>query len=102
MSKERKVIDFRCRPPLKPYGGLFNLRLNLFGKRPTVLANPATHGKTPSVISNGVDQPGGMEAWWKAIDDAGSTCRCQRGSRRAWKPIDDGLTLADFGQDKAD
>jgi hypothetical protein len=23
-----KVVDFRCRPPLKPYGGLFNLRLN--------------------------------------------------------------------------
>ena len=28
-----KVIDFRCRPPLKPYSGLYNLRQNILAKR---------------------------------------------------------------------
>lgn len=70
MSENGKVIDFRCRPPLKPYGGLFNVRLNLLGKRPNTLANPATHGEIPPVV-NMVDKPGAMEEWWKAIDDAG-------------------------------
>jgi hypothetical protein len=70
MSGDRKVIDFRCRPPLKPYGGLFNVRLNLLGKRPNILANPATHGEIPPIISM-VDKPGAMEQWWKMIDEAG-------------------------------
>jgi predicted TIM-barrel fold metal-dependent hydrolase len=101
MSKDREVIDFRCRPPLKPYGGLFNLRLNLFGKRPTILANPATHGETPSVISNGVDQPSGMEAWWKAIDAAGVDIVVANGRYAAGLAnlSMDGPTLADL-QDK--
>jgi uncharacterized protein len=70
VSKDRKVIDFRCRPPLKPYGGLFNVRLNLLAKRPSTLANPATHGELPPVISM-VDKSGAMEEWWEEIDKAG-------------------------------
>jgi hypothetical protein len=46
-----KVIDFRCRPPLKAYSGLFNLRLNFLAKRPTILANPATGSAPPASVS---------------------------------------------------
>jgi hypothetical protein len=32
MLQDFKVIDFRCRPPLKPYSGLLNLRLSGIAK----------------------------------------------------------------------
>jgi hypothetical protein len=35
-----KVIDFRCRPPLKPYSGLYKLRQTFLAKRPNRLNNP--------------------------------------------------------------
>jgi predicted TIM-barrel fold metal-dependent hydrolase len=68
-GKTFKVIDWRCRPPLKPYEGLYKLR-KLQSERPTKLANPASHGKVPPVIDM-VDKPGAMEEWWKEIDKAG-------------------------------
>lgn len=69
-GKKFKVIDWRNRPPLVPYAGLYNLRLNFIAGRPNTLNNPATHGRLPDVI-NMVDKPGAMEAWWKENDDAG-------------------------------
>jgi len=45
-----KVIDFRCRPPLTSFGGLFKMRVGMFENRPNVLANPATFGKVPDSI----------------------------------------------------
>jgi uncharacterized protein len=54
-----KVIDFRCRPPLKPYSGLFNLRLNFLAKRPTIIGNPATSSSVPASVSM-VGQPGAI------------------------------------------
>jgi predicted TIM-barrel fold metal-dependent hydrolase len=74
VSKERKrkfkVIDFRCRPPIKAHGGLFKLRMEFIAKRPNVLNNPATLGEPPEIVKM-VGKPGAVEAWWKEIDKAG-------------------------------
>ena len=70
MKNHNKVIDFRCRPPLKPYSGLYNLRIGVISKRPNTLANPATGNPVPPAI-NMVGKEGAMEEWWKEIDAAG-------------------------------
>jgi predicted TIM-barrel fold metal-dependent hydrolase len=69
-NKKFKVIDFRCRPPIRAHAGLFKIRMDFIAKRPNVLANPATYGKVPEVVKM-VGKPGAVEAWWKAIDKAG-------------------------------
>jgi len=69
-NRRFRVIDFRCRPPLESFAGLFKMRLGYIAQRPTVLANPATHGKLPKVVSM-VGKPGAMDAWWAEIDSAG-------------------------------
>jgi predicted TIM-barrel fold metal-dependent hydrolase len=69
-GRKFKVIDFRCRPPIKAHGGLFKLRMEFIAKRPTVLANPATSGPVPEVVKM-VGKPGAVEAWWKAVEAAG-------------------------------
>ncbi|MBW1659817.1 MAG: amidohydrolase [Deltaproteobacteria bacterium] len=69
-NKKFKVIDFRCRPPIKAHAGLFKIRMDFIAKRPNVLANPATYGEVPEVVKM-VGKPGAVEAWWKAIDKAG-------------------------------
>ena len=69
-NKKFKVIDFRCRPPIKAHAGLFKIRMDFIAKRPNVLANPATYGEVPEVVKM-VGKPGAVEAWWKAIDRAG-------------------------------
>jgi predicted TIM-barrel fold metal-dependent hydrolase len=67
-----KVIDFRCRPPLKSFGGLFKMRIGMFEKRPNVLANPATFGKVPpSVQAFAEGRKEAMDLWWKEIDACG-------------------------------
>lgn len=65
-----KVIDWRCRPPLKPYRGLFSLRLNSIAKRPNTLANPATMASPAPSVSM-VGKPGAMAEWIKELDAAG-------------------------------
>jgi predicted TIM-barrel fold metal-dependent hydrolase len=87
-----KVIDFRCRPPLKPYSGLYSLRLNFLAKRPNVLANPATHGHVPDSVSM-VGQPGAMERWWDEVDAAGVDVVVSNGRYAAGDP--------DFSMDSA-
>jgi len=74
VKKERfKVIDYRCRPPLKQFGGLYKMRLGYIAQRPNVLGNPATHGKVPEAVKlfweGELDQAFTM--WWKEIDDTG-------------------------------
>jgi len=69
-GKEYKVIDYRCRPPLTSFYGLYKMRLGYIAQRPNVLANPATHGEVPEAIKN-FNQPNAMELWWKEIDDTG-------------------------------
>jgi len=92
-----KVVDFRCRPPLKPYGGLFNLRLNYIAKRPTVLANPATQAQVPSSASM-VGQQGALEQWWKELDQAGVDVAVSNGRYAAGDPSFsmDSQTLGDL------
>ena len=72
-GKKFKVIDYRCRPPLKQFGGLYKLRLGYIAQRPNVLANPATHGKVPEAVKlygdGKLDQA--FDMLWKEIDDAG-------------------------------
>lgn len=69
-GKKFRVIDFRCRPPLKSFAGLYKMRLGYIAKRPTTLANPATHGKVPEVVKM-VGKKGAMQEWWNEIDRAG-------------------------------
>jgi len=69
-GRKFKVIDFRCRPPLASFEGLYKMRLGYIAQRPTVLDNPATHGKVPKVIGM-VGKPDAMNAWWAEIDKAG-------------------------------
>ena len=69
-DKKFRVIDFRCRPPLKSFAGLYKMRLGYIAQRPTTLANPATHGKVPDVVRM-VGKKGAMKAWWDEIDRAG-------------------------------
>ena len=65
-----RVIDFRCRPPLQSFAGLFKMRLGYIAQRPTTLGNPATHGKVPDVVGM-VGKDGAMKAWWDEINRAG-------------------------------
>ena len=68
--KKFKVIDFRCRPPLKSFGGLFKMRVEMFQNRPNTLANPATFGKVPrSVESFMQGDEDAMKLWWDEIDE---------------------------------
>ncbi len=69
-GRKFKVIDFRCRPPIKAHSGLFKLRQGFIAKRPNVLNNPATMGEPPAIVGM-VGKPGAVEAWWKEIDKAG-------------------------------
>jgi len=70
MRDNYKVIDFRCRPPLPSFAGLYKMRLGYIATRPNYLGNPATHGTIPEVIRM-VGKDGAMEAWWAEIDRAG-------------------------------
>jgi hypothetical protein len=66
----RKIIDFRNRPPLKPYKGLYDLKTNILMKSNMIVKNRGANTSSP-VIEGGVDKPGAMEQWWKEIDEAG-------------------------------
>jgi predicted TIM-barrel fold metal-dependent hydrolase len=92
-----KVIDFRCRPPLKPYSGLYNLRLTFLATRPNRLNNPATQGTPPPAVSM-VGKPGAMKEWWKEIDAAGVDIVVSNGRYAAGDPTlsMDSKTLADL------
>ncbi len=72
-GKKIKVIDYRCRPPLKQFGGLYKLRLGYIAQRPNVLGNPATHGKIPEAVklfgAGKLDEA--FKMWWKEIDNTG-------------------------------
>jgi predicted TIM-barrel fold metal-dependent hydrolase len=69
-NHERKIIDFRNRPPLKPYKGLFDLKTNVLMKSHLIIKNRGANTSSRA-IEMGVDKPGGMEQWWKEIDEAG-------------------------------
>jgi hypothetical protein len=72
-GKKFKVIDYRCRPPLKQFGGLYKMRLGYIAQRPNVIGNPATHGKIPEAVKlfgKGKEEEA-FKMWWKEIDDLG-------------------------------
>jgi predicted TIM-barrel fold metal-dependent hydrolase len=80
-GKNFKVIDYRCRPPLKQFGGLFKMKLGYIAQRPNVLGNPATHGKVPEAVKlfGKGDVAGALKMWWKEIDDTGIEAVCVAG-----------------------
>jgi predicted TIM-barrel fold metal-dependent hydrolase len=79
-GKKYKVIDYRCRPPLKQFGGLYKMRLGYIAKRPNVLANPATHGKVPEAVKMfGNGDKGAVDMWWKEIGNTGIEAVCVAG-----------------------
>jgi predicted TIM-barrel fold metal-dependent hydrolase len=70
-GNEYKVIDWRCRPPLKPYEGLYNLRIKTITARANTVAAPASFGAKPPKSLYMIGKPGAMEQWWKELDAAG-------------------------------
>ncbi len=66
---KRKIIDFRNRPPPKPYKGIFELKNNLLMKSHMIIKNRPANTASPAMAM--VDQPGAMEQWWTEIDEAG-------------------------------
>src|ERR1700730_622886 len=66
---KQKIIDFRNRPPLKPYKGIFDLKNNVLMKSQMNVQNRPANTASPAMGM--VDKPGGMEQWWKEIDEAG-------------------------------
>jgi predicted TIM-barrel fold metal-dependent hydrolase len=83
--KKYKVIDWRCRPPLKPYQGLYKLRIDMANRSNTVNAPASFGAKLPKSI-NMVDKPGGMEQWWKELDAAGVDAAVANGRYGAGLP----------------
>jgi len=69
-DKKFKVNDFRCRPPLEAFWGLYKMRLGYIAQRPNYLGNPATHGTVPEAIKQ-YEASNAIDLWWKEIDDAG-------------------------------
>ena len=68
MKNGMKIIDFRNRPPLEAYNGLFLVK-HYGAER---WANASHRGKrtiTPSMHLVGKD--GAMETWWQEINEAG-------------------------------
>src|SRR5580693_9490843 len=65
----RKIIDFRNRPPLQPYKGLFDLKNNMLMKSHLKIKNRPANTASPAMSM--VGKPGAMEQWWKEIDEAG-------------------------------
>ena len=69
-SKKFKIIDWRNRPPLKQFSGLYDSRVKLFVDRPNYLGNPATHGRVPDVIYK-AGKEGAVKEWWEDVQTAG-------------------------------
>jgi len=67
-SKQR-VLDFRCRPPLPEYGGLFQIKLQYLVGRMKNTTNRGAAATTASMSM--VGKNGAMKQWWKEIDEAG-------------------------------
>jgi predicted TIM-barrel fold metal-dependent hydrolase len=70
-SGKFKIIDFRNRPPLRPYKGLYDLKANVLMKGGLAVKNRGANTATPAMNLDNIDKPEGMEAWWKEIDEAG-------------------------------
>lgn len=72
MTKRFDVIDFRCRPPLESFAGVFRTRIGMFENSPNILANPATGGNISASIKAFADGKADvMDLWWKEIDECG-------------------------------
>jgi uncharacterized protein len=65
----RKIIDFRNRPPLLPFKGLYDIKNNMLLKGHMKIKNRPAN--TASPVLTMVGKPGAMEQWWKEIDAAG-------------------------------
>lgn len=66
-----KVVDWRCRPPLPQYAGLYRLRTGPIANRPTVLNNPATRNPPPDFTEMLDDTEAAMIEYWKEVDRSG-------------------------------
>jgi uncharacterized protein len=65
----RKIIDFRNRPPLLPFKGLYDIKNNMLLKSHMKIKNLPANTASPCLSM--VGKPGAMEQWWKEIDAAG-------------------------------
>jgi predicted TIM-barrel fold metal-dependent hydrolase len=70
-SGKFKIIDFRNRPPLRAYKGLYDLKNNFLMKAAMKVKNRGANTLTAAMNPDLIDKPEGMEAWWKEIDEAG-------------------------------
>jgi hypothetical protein len=102
-SGKFKIIDFRNRPPLRPYKGLYDLKNDFLMKAGLKIKNRGANTATPAMNPDMIDKPDGMEEWWKEIDEAGIDAVVVNG-RYASGPVDfsmDSETLAGLQRTRA-
>jgi predicted TIM-barrel fold metal-dependent hydrolase len=68
-ADDHKIIDFRNRPPLLPFSGLYNVKMNNLQVKRLNSINRGANATSPAMSL--VDKPEGMDQWWKEIDEAG-------------------------------
>lgn len=66
-----QIIDFRNRPPLTPFSGLFNVKMNNLQVKRLNSINRGANAVSPAMDRDLIDTPEGMEQWWTEIDEAG-------------------------------
>jgi predicted TIM-barrel fold metal-dependent hydrolase len=90
-GRKFKIIDFRNRPPLKPFKGLFDLKANYLMQKRLNSINRGANTAMPSMALEGIGTPAAMDLWWKEIDAAGISAVVVNGRYAAG--------LADFTMD---
>jgi uncharacterized protein len=70
-GKSFKIIDFRNRPPIKGFKGLYELKADFLMKAAMIVKNRGANTATPAMALDGIDTPAAMKLWWQEIDEAG-------------------------------
>jgi predicted TIM-barrel fold metal-dependent hydrolase len=70
-NAKRKIIDFRNRPPVEAFKGLYDLKANFLMKAGMKAVNRGANTATPAMAVEGIGTPEAMKLWWKEIDEAG-------------------------------
>ena len=97
MKTNRRIVDFRCRPPLPAFGAIFQLQQSYLAPK---MKNSSFRGAatiSPSMLMVGKD--GALEQWWKEIDEAGVqivVCNGRISKDSLDRGTMDAVTLADL------
>jgi predicted TIM-barrel fold metal-dependent hydrolase len=93
-KQPKRIIDFRCRPPLPAYASLFQLHEMDLAPRTKDATFKGTSTLTPSMGL--VGKEGALEQWWKEIDEAGVEIAVSNGRLPKDRGSIDADSLADL------